>query len=217
MSVTLAKFDAPGQYGIGPTIDDVPNITAAKDKAMARYRDLALVSLTLPGMPYLYYGEELGLVGRRYMNDDIGRRDAMPWGDDDPAGDTVTWTKASGKLEGGQNKSTPTWADQDGDPTSLLTWYRTLGNLRKDHPALKTLNFTACPWPGANTGTVLAYFRQGNGENLLVTVNLGWDPVVVTAPAGTKVTVVTSLAPQKGTEGDLTLAAGQAVVWKVTP
>lgn len=216
MSVTLAKFDAPGQYGVGPTIEDVPNITDAKEKALVRYKDLALLYLTLPGMPYIYYGEELGMVGRRYLNDDVARRDALPWGDDDPAGDTVTWAKASGKLEGGQNKSTTSWYDQDSDPDSLLNWYRTLGNLRKDHPALRTLSFAACPWPGAS-GSVVSYFREGGGEKLLVTVNLGWELATITVPAGANLTPVVALQSQSTASGTLSLAAGQAVVWNVTP
>lgn len=217
MSVTLAQFDAPGQYGVGPTLDDVPNITSAKDKALVRYKNLALIYLTLPGMPYVYYGEELGMVGRRYLNDDVGRRDAYPWGDDDAAGDTVSWTKRSGKLEGGQNQSTTSWYDQDSDPDSLLNWYRTLGTLRQDHPALLSLTFAACPWVTTNPDTVVAYFREGSGEKLLVTVNLGGAPAVVSPPAGTTLSVVTSLLAQPPTEGPVALAAGQAVVWRVVP
>lgn len=217
MSVTLAKFDAPGQYGVGPALDDVPAVTAAKDKALARYKDLAFLVHTLPGLPYLYYGEELGMTGRRYQNDDVGRRDALPWGDDDPAGDTVTWTRTSGKLEGGQNRSTVSWHDQDADPDSLLNWYRTLGRLRENHPALRGQGFAACGWPGANAGTVAAYFRQGGGETLLAAVNLGWEPSAVTAPAGTRLSVVASLKKQPETEGSFTLAPGQAVLWSVNP
>jgi len=213
MSVALARFDAPGQDGVGPALDDGPAIAAAKAKALVRSKDQAFLYLTMPGLPYIYYGEELGMTGRRYANDDVARRDAFPWGD--PKGETVTWTKASGKLEAGQNKATATWADQDADPGSLLNWYRVLGRLRQDHPALRTLNYAACSWPGTNSGTVVAAVREGDGEKLVTAVNLGWEPATITAPEGSKLSVVVSLKPQPEDGGTIVLAPGQAVLWKV--
>lgn len=216
MSVTLAKFDAPGQDGVGPTIDDVPAISEAKEMARLRYQDQVFIYLTLPGLPYIYYGEELGLAGRRYKNDDISRRDALPWGDDDAQGDTTTWMRNSGKLEPGQNKSTTSWADQEADPDSLLNWYRTLGNLRKDHPALRGMTFAGCPWAANPDGTVVAYFREAGGEKLLATVNLGWTDAVVSPPAGTKLTPVVSLGKAPVVGETLTLPPGAAILWTVT-
>lgn len=213
MSQTLAKFDAPGAEGWGPRLDDVEAITQAKTQALARAKDQAFVALTLPGLPYIEYGEELGLAGRRYKNDDIARRDAFPWGDDDPSGDTPTWTKDSGMLEPHQNEAVPSYADQVADPDSLLNWYRTLGTLRPGHPALQGLNYAVCPWAGSNDGSLVSYVREGGGEKLLATVNLGWSPTTLAVPAGVNLSPVVSLGPAPKAGDTVTLAPGQAVLW----
>src|SRR5207302_6409076 len=54
----------------------------------------AAVLLTLPGTPFLYYGEEVGLE-EGFQNGDLGKRTPMPWNDDAAGGGLTTgppWT-----------------------------------------------------------------------------------------------------------------------------
>jgi glycosidase len=217
MSVALSKFDAPAAWGSGANLNDVDAITVAKTKAVTRYKDEAFLEYTLPGLPYVYYGEELGMVGQRYKNDDVARRDAFPWGDDDPAGDTTSWMKSSAALQPDENKGTTSWYDQSSDPDSILNWYKSLGALKKAHPALHTIDYAVCDWTGANGGNLVSYFRTGGGEKVLATVNFGWTPAAFTPPAGTRLTpeLASGSAPAPAAGGSITLAAGQAVLWTV--
>jgi glycosidase len=219
MSIALAKFDAPAAWGWGPNLNDVDAITAAKTRAVTRYKDEAFLEFTLPGLPYVYYGEELGMAGQRYKNDDVARRDAFPWGDDDQVGDTTTWAQGSGRLQPDENKGTPSWADQNADPDSILSWYKELGALKKSHAGLQGLDYEVCPWTGANEGNLVSYFRTGGGEKLLATVNLGWTAARFTPPAGTKLAVAfaSGSAPSPAADGSLTVEAGQTVLWTVAP
>ena len=60
-------------------------------------------------------------------------------------------------------------AAQTGDPTSLLSHYRALIRLRTAHPALRVGDMTLVD---AGSRQVYSYLRHGEGETLLVVVNL---------------------------------------------
>jgi glycosidase len=120
--------------------------------------------LTGPGVPFIYYGEEIGLGGskpdeqiRRPMRWDAaqpndGFTTGMPWEPlgDDPAGTDV--------------------ATQDADAGSILSRYRDLVRLRAAHPALSLGGVVAAD---STTESVLAYLRTGADETDLVVSNLG--------------------------------------------
>lgn len=79
----------------------------------------AVLQLTLPGAPTLYYGDEVGLVG---FGSDVGR--------DDPYNrQPYPWPDADGYED------LPTWRQQD---LALLEHYQRLGQLRRQHSFLRT-------------------------------------------------------------------------------
>jgi alpha-amylase len=87
----------------------------------------ANILFTLPGTPYVYYGEELGMQG---MKPDENIREPFVWttGTNPPMADWVS-TK--------YNKDTPTYEQQVNDPNSMFTTYRTLIALRKNSDVLR--------------------------------------------------------------------------------
>jgi alpha-amylase len=89
----------------------------------------ASLLLTLPGVPFLYYGEEIGMVG---MKPDEMIRTPMQWDATKSAGFTsgTPWEPVNDDYE------TVNVAAQLADPTSLLNHYRTLLGIRAEHPAL---------------------------------------------------------------------------------
>ena len=99
-----------------------------------RLRLAASILLTLPGVPFLYYGEEVGLAQGGPGREDELKRTPMPW---------------SGEAGGGFTAGTP-WhpfapgresanvAVQTGDPGSLLSHYRAWIRARKGSAALST-------------------------------------------------------------------------------
>ena len=143
----------------------------------ANVRAAALLLLTLPGMTFVYQGDELGMAdGPDGGHDRAGRdrhRTPMPWDDSPNAGFTTgdPWLEAVVPPDGPASR-------QDSDPGSMLAWYRQLISLRRDLDGeLEMLD--------AAPGVVA--FRRGRH---VVALNLG--DTVQPAPAGRDVTLATS-------------------------
>jgi alpha-glucosidase len=159
------------------------------DVGLRRARAAALLMLALPGVAYVYQGEELGLpevldlpdemrqdpAFRRTGDSRDGCRVPIPWAGDEPPyafgpdGCAETWLPAPA-----------TWkalsvAAQTGDPTSTLELYRAALAARRTHPALGLGELT---WLDAEPG-VLAFRRSGpdGAPTLTCVVNLGSEPV----------------------------------------
>jgi glycosidase len=143
---------------------------------VAKAKVAATLLLTLPGFPFVYYGEEIGMTGDK---PDERLRTPMQW----------TQTQAgftSGKpwetLQG--DTLTANVASEDRDAGSLLNRYRALIRLRETHAALGA---TAKLIPlAASSDAVVAYLRQAEGRAIMVVANLGDQPltrVTLTSPA----------------------------------
>jgi len=119
--------------------------------------------LTLPGLPFIYYGEEIGMTGDK---PDPRLRTPMQWSPRPGAGFT------SGKpWEAPQPDSlTTNVAAQDRDPKSLLNLYRQLIHLRKQNEALATGELVPL---STTSPQVAAYLRHTNHRAVLVVANLG--------------------------------------------
>ncbi|HTK54426.1 MAG TPA: alpha-amylase family glycosyl hydrolase [Gemmatimonadaceae bacterium] len=130
---------------------------------IARAKLAATLLLTLPGLPFVYYGEEIGMSGDK---PDERLRTPMQW---------------SGSANAGFTRGTPweslqaDWATtsverQDRDSGSLLDLYRRLIRLRLDHSALGTGDYTVLR---ASSPTVAAYLRRDRDRVVLVVANMG--------------------------------------------
>ena len=127
-----------------------------------RARAAASLLLTLPGIPFVYYGEEIGMTGTK---PDPRLRTPMQWGPGPAAGFTTgtPWEPLQ------DDSATANVAAQTGDPNSLLSHYRRLIHLRTTDPVLGNGR-----WVPLDPGTdgVAAYLRWSPGEAILVAVNL---------------------------------------------
>lgn len=130
--------------------------------------------LLLPGAPFIYYGEEIGIKGSRgSANTDANRRLAMLWGDGDTVSDPEGTTYAADKQLNG------TVSDQLLDENSLYNHYKKLIMIRKAYPEIalgeyKALNFTDTKLGGALStynGSSVAVIHNTTAE--AVTVDLG--------------------------------------------
>jgi alpha-glucosidase len=144
-----------------------------------RAKVLAALLLTARGTPFLYYGEEIGMkngvVARRQIQDPLGKKYWPFHSGRDPERTPMQW---SGVPGAGFSSAAP-WvplADnyrevnveaQMHDPGSLLGFYRGLMTLRKERAALHRGSFRLA---GADPD-VLAFFREEEGERLLVALN----------------------------------------------
>ena len=128
-------------------------------------RSAASAMLMLPGMPFVYYGEEIGMLGDK---PDETIRNPMQWSEDANGG--FTTGKPWEELQ-------PDWRSknvfmQDREGGSLLIHYRRLIRLRNSHPALSRGQLTLLK-TGDATGSTAAWLRTAPAEDALVVVNFG--------------------------------------------
>ena len=174
-SVVLGNHDndrLASRFGAGPFSD-------------ARAKVAAALLLTQRGTPFLYYGDELGMLNTPLSRDEIqdppgklywplyqGRdpaRTPMQWSAEPHAGfsDNAPWLRIH------SDHTQRNVAAQDADPGSVLNVYRALLKLRRSSPALRrgtTRFLVKRPVEG------LAYLREAPEQNLLVALNFfGWS------------------------------------------
>src|SRR5207237_7941434 len=96
---------------------------------VARAKIAATLLLTLPGLPFVYYGEEIGMTGDK---PDERLRTPMQWSRSSHAGFT-----SGTPWEGLQKDSLTANVERENrDPNSLLNLYRKLIHLRDENVAL---------------------------------------------------------------------------------
>lgn len=122
----------------------------------------ASLLLALPGLPFVYYGEEIGMQGDK---PDERIRTPMPWSVEPGMGFTTgtPWEPLQ------DDSLTANVAVQDADPASLLNHYRRLIHLRAAEPALGAGDFLALE---AGTDGVAAWLRRAGDAVVMVVANL---------------------------------------------
>lgn len=121
----------------------------------------ALLLMTEPGVPFIYYGEEVGLAGTK---PDEQIRTPMPWTGALPGGGFTTGTPWEPL---GAGSATANVATESADPTSLLSTYRTLIRLHETQLPLQA----GATVPVAATGPVVAWLRVTADDAQLVLAN----------------------------------------------
>ena len=135
---------------------------------VARAKLAASLLLTMPGLPFVYYGEEIGMTGDK---PDPRIRTPMQWTVARSAGFTsgIPWEPLQ------PDSFTANVEVMDGDPTSLLSHYRRLIHLRAEDAALRLGGFTPLE---TDRPQVLAYLRRSGEDATLVVANLGSTAVM---------------------------------------
>lgn len=171
LAKVLASYP-PNQFGAFLTNHDMTRVMTELKGDPAAARLAAAIYLLGPGVPFVYYGEELGMPGDK---PDPDLRTPMAW----DAGEFAGFSRAKPWRQLTPGHSTRNVAAQQADPSSLLQWYRKLIHLRRSTPALRhgvTAFLEGAP------DSVVALVRESQGEQAVVLVNCGDEPAVVTLP-----------------------------------
>lgn len=181
---------------------DQPRILNELGSDPAKYKQAIAILLTMPGAPYLYYGEEIGMLG---LKPDEHIREPFLWDEKKKDIGRTQWIKAKYSKD-----STVTSLEvQRKDPNSYFNHYKNLIALRNSHPALAigSLELPAEELPS----TVMAYFRTSGEQQLFVVHNIGKKELELALPEGFD-QVIFSLGKAEINSGKITLGANSSSV-----
>lgn len=192
---------------------------------LSKDRVLTLFQLTARGVPFVYYGEEIGMtnaaIAKRDALDPISEvfgglppflrnilpvpvnrdvcRTPMQWTAEAGAGftepGTTPWLPVA---ETGGNRNV---AAQSADPHSLLNTFRDLGALRREHAAFRSGSIELLP-KGAVPKNTLAYMRSDGDTTFLVWMNFSRKTRQLQLDGETSGNVMYRLNPGDAVNGD---------------
>ena len=163
--------------------DETPRL--ADGRSLAQLKLVYLFLLTMPGTPFIYYGDEIGMRYQALPSKEggyarTGARTPMQWAEGENAGFS-TAPRSDLYLPVDPAPDRPTVAAQEADPDSLLNRVRALIRLRQGLPALDAdADFEVVY---AESGKLPFVYRRAKREQgLLVAVNPAASPVSVVLP-----------------------------------
>ena len=143
-------------------------------------RLVALLQLTLPGLPTVYYGDELGMPNTPVTHEQIRDLSAFSAGDDsvsrDPERTPMQWdathyagfSDAEPWLPLGERVYEHNVQDQLHEPDSFLSLYRRLLRMRSRYDILRNGSYETF---GDDDENVFVYSRRLNDEHVFVACN----------------------------------------------
>lgn len=123
----------------------------------------AAILLTMPGTPYLYYGEEIGMLG---MKPDPNIREPFLWTDAQNDSIRTKWIQAEFSLD----RTVQPLSAQISDENSIYNHYKKLIYARNHTRALTFGNLENANY---GSGNIISYYRTYKKSKLLIVHNLG--------------------------------------------
>lgn len=150
----------PGQFATFLTNHDQDRVMNVLSNDVSRVKLAASFLLTLPGVPFVYYGEEIGMTGAK---PDELIRTPLQWDGSPNAG----FTAGSPWIEVNADFPEKNIAAQIANDDSLWRHYQRLIEARNTLPAMAQGNYTQVE---ASSG-VFAFLRQTTQQDVLVLIN----------------------------------------------
>lgn len=184
-------------------------------KSVDKEKLAAAVLLTGPGEPYIYYGEELGLFGKKAQGDEYVRS-PMLWGDN-------TVTAYTNKIDKSVAASIKPVTEQLNDDNSLLNVYIRFAKLRNTYPSLAEGMMSKHPVYNDTNITagkpIAAWYMTKDKEKMLVVHNFGntATEIALTDKIEKAVGVNGNIQQKKNDSGvSVKLGAYSTVVFKIS-
>ena len=133
----------------------------------------AAMYLLQPGIPFVYYGEEIGMNGGDGMSADECLRTPMSWTLDDGHPGFTTGTPFRTHSA---NLKWNNYSAQRADPDSIFHFYKSMLGLRRTRVSLALGDYDGV----VVSGSTLGFRRSLEGEETLVGINVGSDWASVT-------------------------------------
>jgi maltose alpha-D-glucosyltransferase / alpha-amylase len=202
-ALVVGSHDVQRAYSAGFGDDSLP-------------RRAALVQLTMPGTPFIYYGEEIALRSgtETVVDSRDSARTPLPWTAAAPGHDFTTgtpWLAFAPEAELTNVES------QMADPASTYAWYRQMLTLRRGHEVwgVGEQRFLA-----ADNPAVLAYVRDDGDLLYLVVVNLTVDPQTATLagsslPSDGQLVLGDAQLTRAGADATVSLPASGSAVFRL--
>lgn len=149
---------------------DMNRIRTTMGGSIGQSKLAAAILLTLPGTPFIYYGEEIGMLG---MKPDEYIREPFVW--TNKTQKDSTWLKPKYSV----HQAVTPLDSQMMNPKSIFKFYQKWISYRNNHPALSEgdIEFVQPANPG-----ILSYIRKYKDEKILVIHNLDEKPVEIKIP-----------------------------------
>ena len=137
---------------------------------LVQYKLAAATYLLLPGTPFIYYGEEIGMAGAASLSGDPKLRTPMSWTSDST---TAGFTTGTPYRALSANVSTQNAAAQLADPNSLLAFYKAMLALRNSRPSIAQGSYDSPFVSGQVMGYLRTFATTTGSERSLVLINYG--------------------------------------------
>jgi glycosidase len=151
---------------------DQVRIGSIADGNIEKLKLAANLLLTLPGNPYLYYGEEIGMKGKK---PDENIREAFIWNKRSEDNDRTNWRKPVYNTD---SKTTPL-KFQIAEENSLFNHYKKMIALRKSIPALAQISPANLKKSSISNEKVVSFIRPHKNGDVLVIQNITYENVEV--------------------------------------
>jgi alpha-amylase len=182
------------QYGVFLSNHDQNRIVETLSGDLNKSKVAAAIMLTLPGVPYLYYGEEVAMRGVK-PDEDIRR--PMQWNASAQAG----FTTGTAWRAPNSNFATANVEVMQQDEASLWNHYRKLIHARNENLALRQGGYYPVD---ATSMQLFAFLRIKDTEAVMAVHNISTNPATATLSA-------TSSALTAGTYSVTDLLTGAAI------
>ncbi len=162
-SINLETYQYDG-YSMGTflTNHDMDRVMSQLNTNPELAKNAAAILLTIPGTPFIYYGEEIGMTG---VKPDEKIRTPMQWSAEENAGFTTgePWESLN------NNFTTANVALESSDTNSVLSFYKDLIRIRMQNPALLDGDYVKVE---TSSQQLYAGLRKTDSEYVFTLINL---------------------------------------------